>query len=354
MNEKKILWIELLRIVCCLAVIMLHMGAQYFRDLPVGSYSWNISNIYHGITRFAVNCFVMISGCLYLDKSRRWSFQKVIRYTLPIVVAFVFWQFFYAVFRIARLSEPNLFSIEALKMICYMELNSYFHLWYLPTLIGLILVTPLMWKIVNGEDGKRWTEFLLALFFIFHTIPNTVDDYVFPYKEYIMYLINLVQLPLIFDYLGCFLLGHYLYNNNLSCKFEMLIYFGGILSAICGVYLCQYYSIQYNTPIEDFYQNYTVVALLMSTSVFLLFKTHISRIKFGTKVEKMIILLGSHTFGIYLLHIFVRDMLQMIGLDALSFNTIVAIPTITIVIFVTSSFAVVFLKKIPLVDKWLM
>lgn len=78
MKEKRLIWIELLRIISCLAVILLHMGAQHFRDISIGSFSWNASNAYHGITRFAVNCFVMISGCLYLHENRKWSLQKVI------------------------------------------------------------------------------------------------------------------------------------------------------------------------------------------------------------------------------------------------------------------------------------
>ena len=264
MKENRIIWIESLRIISCLAVIILHMGAQHFRDIPIGSFSWNSSNVYHGITRFAVDCFVMISGSLYLHNDRKWSLKKVIKYILPLGVAFVFWQIFYAAFRIVQSGETELFCIKSLKKICLMATSSYFHLWYLPMQIGLILAAPLLWKIVNGEGGKQWEEFFLAIFFLFQIIPNTIDDYAYPYKEYIMNLVNLIQPNFVSGYLGYFVLGHYLCKYNISGKLERFIYLGAVISVTLGVYLCQYYSIQNNEPIEDFYDNFTITALLMS------------------------------------------------------------------------------------------
>ncbi len=66
MNKKRITWIELLRIAACIAVIGLHEGAQHFRDIPIDTFTWKVSNFFHGINRFAVAGFIMISGSLYL------------------------------------------------------------------------------------------------------------------------------------------------------------------------------------------------------------------------------------------------------------------------------------------------
>lgn len=66
MNKRRIIWIELLRIFACIGVIGIHAASQHFRDVPVNTSVWAVTNFYHGINRFAVACFVMISGCLYL------------------------------------------------------------------------------------------------------------------------------------------------------------------------------------------------------------------------------------------------------------------------------------------------
>lgn len=353
-KKKKLIWIELLRIVSCLGVIMLHMGSQHFRDISVDSFSWMASNFFHGITRFAVACFVMISGSLYLNENRNWTLKKVIKSFLPIGVAFVFWQFFYAIFRIVKSNPTALINMNFIKKVCIMMSESYFHLWYLPMLLGLVLVTPLLWKIVNGEKGKQWSEFLLVLFFLFHIIPNTVNDFTFPYKEYIMNIINLVKPNLITGYVGYFVLGYYLSKYEISRKLEMSIYFFSVVFAACSIYLCQYYSLQNGKATQVFYENFTVAALFMSAGIFLLFKNRISKIKFGEKSEKIIITLGSYTFGIYLVHPFIRDLLQIIGIDSLSFNTFVSIPIIAVVVFFICSIIVYIVKKLPVINKWLM
>ena len=97
MNKRRIIWIELLRIFACIGVIGIHAASQHFRDVPVNTSVWAVTNFYHGINRFAVACFVMISGCLYLDRKRTWNLKKLWMHNiLPIAVAYVFWQVFYA------------------------------------------------------------------------------------------------------------------------------------------------------------------------------------------------------------------------------------------------------------------
>lgn len=61
----------------CIGVIGIHAGSQHFRDMPLDSSVWAVSNFYHGINRFAVASFIMISGCLYLDSKRTWNLRRL-------------------------------------------------------------------------------------------------------------------------------------------------------------------------------------------------------------------------------------------------------------------------------------
>lgn len=352
-EKKKIIWIEILRIIACFAVIVLHMGSQHFRDIPVDSFNWKVTNVYHGITRFAVDCFVMISGSLYLNASRNWTPRKVMKTFLTVGVSFVFWQFFYAVFRLVKAGDVALFSVTAFKRICIMMSQSYFHLWYMPMFLGLILMTPFIWKIVNGDKGKQWSEFFIALFIVFNILPNTLDDFSFPYKQYIVEIINLININFVTGYVGYFILGDYLMKYPISRKIETIIYILGVFLTGCSVYLCQVHSIQSGTAIQVFYENFTLTVFLMSAGMFLFCKNHISRIKWNVRIENAIAVLGSHTFGIYLLHVLVRDLLEMANIHSLCFNPVVSIPVISIAIFVIGFLIVAVLKKIPLVGKWI-
>ena len=42
MGKKRIIWIELLRVAACVAVIMLHAASQHFRDTPIDTFTWKI------------------------------------------------------------------------------------------------------------------------------------------------------------------------------------------------------------------------------------------------------------------------------------------------------------------------
>ena len=65
-NSGYQLYIDVLRIIACFSVIMLHTSAQAWYSLPVDSGGFKIANSYDALFRFGVPVFVMISGALFL------------------------------------------------------------------------------------------------------------------------------------------------------------------------------------------------------------------------------------------------------------------------------------------------
>ena len=196
MNKRRIIWIELLRIFACIGVIGIHAASQHFRDVPVNTSVWAVTNFYHGINRFAVACFVMISGCLYLDRKRTWNLKKLwMRNILPITVAYVFWQVFYALYRSLVNESLKFGSVAFFKRFLVMISDPYFHLWYLPMLIGLLIITPMLWEIVNSKNGKQWEEYMILLYLLFKLFPYTVKAFPIPCREHVMNLCSRRWLP---------------------------------------------------------------------------------------------------------------------------------------------------------------
>ena len=184
MNKKRITWIELLRIAACIGVIGIHAGSQHFRDVPVNTSVWQVSNFYHGINRFAVACFIMISGSLYLSSKRTWDLKKLwMKNILPVASAYLFWQLFYGFYRIAVNGSPKIGSMEFFKKMMVYVSEPYFHLWYLPMLIGLLVITPLIWEIVNSPRGKQWSQYMILLFLIFQIFTTQQDALIFHGKN---------------------------------------------------------------------------------------------------------------------------------------------------------------------------
>ncbi|MBU5480182.1 acyltransferase [Blautia sp. MSJ-19] len=355
MNKKRVIWIELLRIMACIGVIGIHAASQHFRDIPVESSVWAVSNFYHGINRFAVGCFVMISGCLYLDKKRTWDLKRLWkRNILPIAVAYIFWQMVYSVYRIGT---SDIVTKGTRTIVCRFLINvskSYFHLWYLPMLIGLLIITPLLWEIVNSSRGSQWEVYMILLCLGFQILPYTVECFSFPQKEYVMNVLQTVQPQILTGYVGYFILGHYLSHYEISKKLEYFIYIAGIVLIGTAILLCQEASLKSGKEVQTFYENYTLATGFWATSVFLFFKNHISKIRWGEKQEKIICYLGNCTFGVYLIHALIRNILHRAGIDSMMIgNTVLAIPVVIALIFVISLAAVMLIKKIPLVGKWI-
>ena len=355
MNKKRVIWIELLRIMACIGVIGIHAGSQHFRDMPLDSSVWAVSNFYHGINRFAVASFIMISGCLYLDSKRTWNLRRLWKKNiLPIAAAYIFWQMFYAVYRIITNGTLAKGGKAALvKFMVYIS-KSYFHLWYLPMLIGLLIITPMLWEIVNSARGKQWEEYMIVLFLVFQILPYTINYFPLPWKEHIMDILQTVQPEMVTGYIGYFILGHYLSHYEISKKLEYLVYVLGVITILAAIGLCYIASQKAGKPIQSFYENYTLAGFLWGTSFFLFFKNHLSKIKWSEKQETIICYLGSCTFGIYLIHALIRDILHRIGIDSMMIsNTAIAIPVLITMIFVLSLAVVMIIKKIPLAGKWI-
>lgn len=355
MNKKRITWIELLRIAACIGVIGIHAGSQHFRDTPLDSSIWRISNFYHGINRFAVASFIMISGTLYLDGKRNWSLKKLwTRNIFQIAVAYVFWQIFYAVYRIVMAGKPAIGSVSFFKKILIYCSESYFHLWYLPMLAGLLIVTPLLWEIVNCERSKKWEEYLILMFLLIKIIPYTVNCFSFPLKEYVMNVMHTVQPGMVVEYAGYFILGHYLSHYEISRKLERTIYILGISLILAAILLSQYMSPRVGRELQSYYENFTLAGFFWGSAIFLFFKNHVSKIHWSEKQEEIICRLGGYTFGIYLIHAFFRDILHRAGIDSMMIgNTVIAIPIVMVCIFGLSCLAVILIKKIPVLGKWI-
>ena len=354
-KRERIIWIELLRVFACIGVIALHAGSHHFRDIPIDTSVWKISNFFHGITRFAVACFVMISGSLYLSGERHWSLKKLWKNNiLHIAIAYVFWTAFYSVYKILTQEAMTRSIGYYVKKFLVNFSKSYYHLWYLPMLLGLLIVTPLLWEIVNSKNGKQWEEYIIIMYMIFHIFPYTLNYFALPYKEHIMKLVNTVSPDVVTGYIGYFVVGHYLTNYVIPRSIEYLIYVLGVISITAGIILCQIASLRTGNAVQSYYENYTFAAFFWSIAIFLFFKNYISRIKWSESAKDKICYLGNCTFGIYLIHAFMRDCLERIGIESMMIsNTFIAILIVIALIFTLSFGAVVIIKKIPVLKKWI-
>lgn len=63
--EKRITYLDYLKVFATFAVIILHVVAQNWYITDVNSFGWKTLNVYSSMVRWAVPVFVMISGSLF-------------------------------------------------------------------------------------------------------------------------------------------------------------------------------------------------------------------------------------------------------------------------------------------------
>lgn len=82
-TNERIVYLDVLRTVATLAVILLHLSATGYKAAPQGSAAQVICWCYNFLSRFAVPVFVMISGAIFLNPNRAVTLEKLLKGILP-------------------------------------------------------------------------------------------------------------------------------------------------------------------------------------------------------------------------------------------------------------------------------
>ena len=133
-STKRVLAFDYLRILACFGVILLHASAKFLYILPVTSGKWLIANAVNIATRISVPLFVMISGALFLDPSKKLSTKELwLKHIIRMAIIYLIWMTAYALSHFIQISPSERNIKDLLKSI----LSGRYHLWFLPMLMGI-------------------------------------------------------------------------------------------------------------------------------------------------------------------------------------------------------------------------
>ncbi|MDV5354656.1 acyltransferase [Enterobacter asburiae] len=154
---SKIHWIDNLRGIACLMVVMIHTTTWYITNpAMVTSFDWNVANLLNSASRVSVPLFFMISGYLFYGER---SAQP--RHFLRIALCLLFYSAI-ALLYIVLFTSIN--SDLSLKNI--LQKPIFYHLWFFFAVIVIYLVSPLIQ--VKALSGKM----LLALIAVIGIVAN--------------------------------------------------------------------------------------------------------------------------------------------------------------------------------------
>ncbi len=337
--------IDLLRILACFMVVFLHVSANCWDAVPVSSFEWKVFNFYDTAVRSSVPLFFMISGMLFLTKESLSTKRLFTKNIAKLVFIYFLWSALYAIDALGLRGIIHNFNF---REFVHAVLASKYHLWYLPSLISVYLLLPVIFAVKDHENG-RVLRYILLFFLLFAVLRSSIKA--LPCPENLRALLNKFDFAFA-SFCGYFILGYVLHKNidRISVKsvFLLLIFVAVVVLTAIGNYAI---SAAKGEPSEALYNYFFISTFIEAAVLFVLFL----RMPTGTisdKSGKLIGKISRYTFFIYLFHPFLLDHLNAnFGLNPLSMNALISVPLIALLVFIVCLAAAFIVEKIPFINK---
>lgn len=204
------LYLDILRILSCIGVVGIHLSSNGWNVFSTASWQWQTLCAYNTVGTLGVAIFFMISGALYLDTSHPVDGKHMLRKALHLAVLYYSWLVLYNLKDLLARHRPLQKNDLLYLMDQVLRGEGGFHLWFLPSMVGLYLVTPLLRA---AFAQKRNCEYLLVGYvlvvlvlpqWVSFSLPGTRTLQTFG-RDFLWTFQSL-------NYTGYFVLGHYLHS----------------------------------------------------------------------------------------------------------------------------------------------
>ena len=345
---KKEKWIELLRAICILSVIMNHTCMTIINNTgitEIGVYSYAVLDEIFMLVRFSVPCFLMISGYLLLDPNKEIAMPKLMRYIIRMFVVLLIFGTTYAVLEIVMTSKAFSFGTVLQGILNMLEGNSWLHMWYVYMLIGLYIIPPVLKAFAANTDEKTQRVILFILFVGNGIIPmiNNIFD------------INIENYMILNIYVMYYMLGGYLRNaDNFTVKREKLIYTVGIAALLVSCISELLFLLLKKEPAEWNRGASNIITPVCSLAVFVFFMNHSDVILKRPIIRKAVLSVAGCSFAMYLIHpVFINNTYKMFHISPLNFSPLILCGVLVFfIVFILISYVVSWImKKIPFLNR---
>ena len=311
--------IDLLRVMSCFAVILIHVASSFFSHNYVseGNVDWVFCTVLYNAFVWSVPMFAMITGFLFLNPSKELPLKKLYgKNVLRLVLALLFWTLFYAV----TIHYP------IYPFPCRIA-----NFWYVEICLGIYVSMPLLKRIATDDKLLSYSCWIwLAIRFfcnlgMFVDLPFRINNYVFT------------------EYIGYCLWGYYLTRVKLTTKQARVVYLIGVCYLIANTIL----TLVTEGKIRNGFEN--MDPFLVCAAIFLFVIRN--PIHLSIKSAKIIANVAEMTFGILMVHSFV-DLMLFSRLHRFFDNFFIMTPLAFLGILVLSGAIVFIIKQIPILKRW--
>ena len=356
-SNNRIQWIELGRCIAILAVILCHIAEiTYSTNLSNTHYLntdfMSTQNIYSKIFvlfaftvgRLGVPIFLMITGYLLFDRKydksgcKKFYKKNFSRLLACTEIWIIIYNIFIIIFRNTKF-EP----IKLIKQMLFIEWVEFDHWWFMFMIIIAYLMLPLVANLIQHGPNRLLKTFFI-IYIVYTSFYKIIDD--------VLVAMGHKKLPV------CLSLGHtygvfaiymiigYLIKKNFfkkinTCLLSFISFFAFIIVLVFQIIaytLGAGFNIWYDCPF-----------MLISTVAIFELLSRIKNIKFYNIVKNI----SYYSFGIYLIHIIIREVMFVIIPKSTTFLPLIVIIA-TLINFIITYVCVLAISKIPKIGKFLL
>lgn len=337
-GKQRIVWLDVLRVLSAFAIVFLHTSSVYLDGLiPYGTFSWFGADLYLAASRYAVPVFVMISGVFFLNPGKDITIKNIYgKYVPRMLTVLLGWAFIRTAMAGTALDGV---PAGAWASSFFTSVKMY---WFLPMIIGLYLITPVLRAVTALNNRKLLVYFMTLSVVLAMCVPvaEGIQLYYFPKAVPVTDFTNLLKLPcLIFG--AHFVFGYYAYTYDLSRRAKTALYVCAIASWLliaAGTYVF------FKEPASKMFffsmhgASLSPLTFLTGAAVFVFCKDRLGRIGFSAAASSFIRRLAYYSLGVYMLHIILVEAAVRFGMfKYVSFVPVVMIPLAALVIFAVSN-----------------
>ena len=336
MKSKKLIFVDLLRVLACILIIICHCKLI----LPGDAFT-KPKIILSCLTADGVAILWMIMGMFYFwDISYKERLIKLFkRVIIPIIIMSII-IFYFNDFLLGKktlldsINHPlkDYKSLIWNNLLIWKPIEYLSHLWYLYVYILIVLLYPILNKIREYIDTLNYKK-ILVFFFIILVLNDLSLNRLLSFSHH--------AFQGVFSALIFFYTGYLLHKNDKDIKDKGFIKYIVIYIIINLIRAIFVYIILKNHPTNrELIRWYTSFGLVVSISLYMFTRNFIDRIKLNNISKKIISNLSKITLYIYLVHCNIMSIIKARGYNLIlmnKFNNIyIYFAVYTIIIIITS------------------
>lgn len=321
-------WLDYIRAIAALLVVLLHTAAPYLYEMENISLStWNVGNYVDSFTRISVPLFFMISGFIFFrEKSPR------LKHFIRIFSALLF----YSVISLIYIKFYRGSSISGLTKDILIK-PVFYHLWFFYAIV-LLYVMAMFITIRNVTYAHALGLFAILFIALNPRLKDITIFYGFSFSSYLQIEGNIIYYFLYAIFGAMLGITDKIKNPLLINCAPLAVY---IVTSLCIGYGTYVASVSANKFCSPLYNNNGILVALGAVSIFLYIKDNHEKLSI---LNTPLTIISKNSLAIYGVHALILDAIYSSGYRDYS-NPLVDIPLVFSVALMSSLIIGIIIKR---------